>query len=158
VLGKTVENTLKIHRATPDDLPAIAALERRTNAAAHWSEQQYQSILDGADPIRVILVGDRQGELNSFLVARVLGAEWELENIAVSAALQRQGVGTALLQAMMTEARSAAASSVLLEVRESNLPARRLYAKVGFAEEGRRKAYYRDPVEDAILYRLMVSP
>ncbi len=149
---------MNIRRATQDDLPAIVTLERRTNAAAHWSEDQYQSILREAAPRRVMLVGEKQGELKSFLVARVLEVDWELENIVVAAEQQRQGVGTALLQAMMTEARTAAASSVLLEVRESNLAARRLYEKAGFAEEGRRKAYYRDPAEDAILYRLLVSP
>jgi [ribosomal protein S18]-alanine N-acetyltransferase len=47
-----------------------------------------------------------------------------------------------------------AAPAILLEVRESNLPARRLYEKHGFREVGRRRAYYRDPAEAAILYAL----
>ena len=44
------------------------------------------------------------------------------------------------------------ASAILLEVRESNRLARQLYEKRGFSEVGRRRAYYRDPVEDSILY------
>ena len=46
---------------------------------------------------------------------------------------------------------------VLLEVRESNTPARRLYEKLGFALEGRRPGYYQDPGEDALLFRLMLQ-
>jgi ribosomal protein S18 acetylase RimI-like enzyme len=57
----------------------------------------------------------------------------------------------------MDAASESASESVFLEVRESNHPARRFYEKAGFQQSGVRKAYYRDPPEDAILYRLELS-
>jgi ribosomal-protein-alanine N-acetyltransferase len=59
-----------------------------------------------------------------------------------------------LIKALMKRARNQAATAILLEVRESNLAARGLYEKRGFREVGRRRSYYADPVEDAILYTL----
>jgi len=56
-----------------------------------------------------------------------------------------------LLAALVKTAKERGARSVTLEVRESNLPARRLYISAGFQEEGRRKDYYRNPKEDAII-------
>ena len=55
---------------------------------------------------------------------------------------------------MLRQAQTLAASRILLEVRESNLAARRLYEKHGFRESGRRPKYYSNPIEDAILYTL----
>jgi ribosomal-protein-alanine N-acetyltransferase len=55
---------------------------------------------------------------------------------------------------LVGRAESQAARAILLEVRESNLPARGLYEKHGFHVHGRRRAYYQRPVEDAVLYRL----
>jgi len=57
-----------------------------------------------------------------------------------------------LLQALIDHAEKAGGSKILLEVRESNRPARRLYEKHAFRECGRRLKYYNDPFEDAILY------
>ena len=92
-----------------------------------------------------------------FLVARTLESEWEIENIAVIAERQRSGLGRALLGELVSRARLAGGSSVILEVRESNAAACALYEKLGFMEEGRRKSYYHAPKEDAVLYRLRLS-
>lgn len=91
-----------------------------------------------------------------FLVVRVLDREWEIENIAVSTKLQRGGYGRQLISEMIHTARTENAKLIFLEVRESNLKARAFYEKHGFRESGRRKGYYNDPVEEAILYQLVV--
>jgi len=103
------------------------------------------------------------GISGGFLVARGVGGDWEIENIVVSAHLRRQGVGTDLLKSFLarvgkreaSESSSAqsAAKTVHLEVRESNLAARELYTRMGFVPAGRRKGYYSDPPEDAILLK-----
>ena len=80
--------------------------------------------------------------------------ENDLRNIFSSDLPLRRGIAHELLRALIQRAENEAASSILLEVRESNLPARRLYEKNGFREVGRRRVYYRDPVEDAVLYKL----
>jgi ribosomal-protein-alanine N-acetyltransferase len=71
----------------------------------------------------------------------------------VAAEFLRRGIADELLRELVQRAESEV-SAILLEVRESNLPARRLYEKHGFREVGRRREYYREPAEDAILYAL----
>jgi ribosomal-protein-alanine N-acetyltransferase len=73
---------------------------------------------------------------------------------------QGRGVGHALLQAVVAEARALSAARLLLEVREGNERARRLYAARGFAEVGRRRGYYpaRGGREDAIVMSLALEP
>jgi ribosomal-protein-alanine N-acetyltransferase len=87
-----------------------------------------------------------------FLVALRAGPEWELENIVVAEDVRGKGVGKQLIHKLFTQAQEANSNLVFLEVRESNASARRFYEKLGFQETGRRKAYYSNPTEDAILY------
>ena len=87
-----------------------------------------------------------------FLIARQAAAEWELENIVVAEEFRGRGIGTELLKELLTEAQKANSDAVFLEVRESNTASRRLYEKLGFHETGRRRDYYSNPTEDAILY------
>ena len=89
-----------------------------------------------------------------FLVAQHVASEWELENIVVSKTERQKGIGKLLLDALLASAREVNSAAVSLEVRESNRAARFLYEKIGFQQAGRRKNYYANPREDAILYRL----
>lgn len=143
-----------IRRATPDDIAAIRAIEQRAPSAAHWSAEEYRKLVATA----VVLVAEQKYEICGVVCARLVGGEWELENIVVAELFLRRGVADSLLRALLDQAASAAASRIFLEVRESNLPARRLYEKHGFHETGRRRNYYQNPPEDAILYdRSLVS-
>jgi ribosomal-protein-alanine acetyltransferase len=101
-----------------------------------------------------VLLAEQAGQLCGFLCAHAVAGEWEIENMAVAADFLRRGIGSELLGDLIRRARIESASTILLEVRKSNLPARRLYEKHGFCEVGRRGTYYRDPPEDAILYAL----
>ena len=139
-----------IRAATPADLPAILAVEQASPTAAHWTAEQYQRRLEDG----CLLVAERDGELYGFLCARVAAGEWEIENVVVATELLRRGIAYGLARELMQRAESEAVTAILLEVRESNLAARRLYEKLGFREVGRRRAYYSDPVEDAIQYAL----
>ena len=142
---------LRIRPATPNDAPSILALERTAAGAAHWSPEQYQEIL--SSPSRVVLVAEGDGRLQGFLIARC-GIDWEIENLVVAEELRNQGLGTELVGQLLDLARHHEAETILLEVRESNTAARTLYAKLHFHESGRRKAYYHDPEEDAVLYSI----
>jgi ribosomal-protein-alanine acetyltransferase len=143
-----------IRRATQADIPAMMALERRAATAAHWSAEQYRTAFSSEAPSRVVLIIEDETGVRGFIVGRVLDKEWEIENIAVAGPARRRGLGTRLLGEFLDLARSGGAQSVFLEVRESNLAARRLYEKWAFVERGRRKLYYREPEEDAIVFRL----
>jgi [ribosomal protein S18]-alanine N-acetyltransferase len=143
-------------------------LERQCVTAAHWTESQYLQALASTGGERLLLVAeapppipdnpqtkaDVDAELLGFLVAAHIAPEWELENIAIAPGARRKGLGKLLLIALLSAARETNSESVFLEVRESNTAARALYEKAGFEQTGRRKSYYTNPVEDAVLYRM----
>ncbi|MBZ5646476.1 MAG: ribosomal protein S18-alanine N-acetyltransferase [Acidobacteriia bacterium] len=143
---------IRVRVATPDDVPAMLAVEHHAATAAHWNEREYRKALEPGTPEREVLVIE-EGALLGFIVARVLGDEWEIENVAVSGPARRRGLGSRLVGELLDRARARRARSVFLEVRESNQAARLLYEKWAFLPAGRRKAYYSDPVEDALLFR-----
>ena len=129
----------------------MKALAAHAVTAAQWSDEHYRALF-AAGPERVALVIEEEAVVG-FVVARVAGGEWELENIAVAGAARRRGLGTRLLGELLDRARARGAQAVFLEVRESNQAARALYEKWAFVESGRRRRYYRDPEEDAVVYR-----
>jgi ribosomal-protein-alanine N-acetyltransferase len=145
---------LSIRPATSADLPAMTALERHASTAAHWSAEQYEALFRASDPGRVALVMLEESGLQGFVIASVVGGEWEIENMAIAGPARRHGLGTRLLGELLDLARAKGAEAVFLEVRESNRAARALYEKWAFLESGRRRRYYQDPEEDAIRYRL----
>jgi ribosomal-protein-alanine acetyltransferase len=156
---------VNIRIATLADVPGLLALERECATAAHWTEHQYQKIFESSENVRserLALVAEERRTENSeasdriligFLVAQRVHSEWELENIVVSPALRRKNIGTRLLAELINRARQTNTATVFLEVRESNQAARAFYANLGFRETGRRRRYYADPTEDAVLYR-----
>jgi [ribosomal protein S18]-alanine N-acetyltransferase len=146
----------QIRAACPADIPSIVGLERQASSAAHWPESFYRAIFEGGGAVRIFRVAEAGGLLQGFLLARVIADECELENIIVAEASQRRGFGSKLIRALVEAARDQNATRILLEVRESNASARALYEKCGFALTGRRKAYYTNPVEDAVGYTLKV--
>ncbi|SPT52866.1 ribosomal-protein-alanine N-acetyltransferase [Actinomyces bovis] len=81
----------------------------------------------------------------------------DLLTIATVPAWRRKGIGSALLDAAVEIARQAGCKHLLLEVRESNTGAQRLYESRGFKGLGRRRKYYLQPVEDALVMRLTLA-
>ncbi|MGD0468515.1 MAG: ribosomal protein S18-alanine N-acetyltransferase [Terriglobales bacterium] len=139
-----------IRSAALNDVPAILAIEQPAPGAAHWTSEQYNKLVNSG----VVLVAEAAGQLCGFVCAQAVAGDWEIENLVVSAEFLRRGIANELVRELIRRAKSEAASAMLLEVRESNLPARGLYEKHGFCEVGRRRVYYTDPVEDAVLYAL----
>jgi [ribosomal protein S18]-alanine N-acetyltransferase len=102
----------------------------------------------------IVLVAEQAGKLCGFISAQIIAGEWEIENVVVAPESLGRGIASDLMEALIKRAREERALAMMLEVRESNLPARRLYEKHGFREVGRRRLYYQVPEEDAILYTL----
>ena len=138
------------------DVAEMILLERQCPTTAHWTEQQYLDLFAarGESPARLALVAEEDGAstLAGFLVARNVPPDWELENIVVAPTFRRMGIGKKLIDALLVQAQHTDSEAVFLEVRESNTAARCLYENLGFRETGRRKAYYANPSEDAVLY------
>jgi len=137
-----------IRSAVLGDVPALLAIERETANAAHWIEVQYERrAADG-----LILAAETGRGICGFVCAREVADVWEIENVVVAEQNRRSGIADSLLRELLRRVREHGGDAVWLEVRESNRPARRLYEKHGFRETGRRREYYRDPIEDAVLY------
>ena len=137
-----------VRKATLSDIPAVAALER-----AEFPDGADEGMLtrlwetDGG----IILAAGEGDALLGYVWARFVLDEGEIGNIAVAPERRRCGVGAALLGALFAESERRGAAVLRLEVRESNLAARRLYEKNGFETVGKRRNYYEKPTEDAIL-------
>jgi len=144
---------MHIRPAAPADIPTLMALEKCAVTAAHWSPEQYQAAFANTEVARIALVIEHEARVEGFLIARVVEQEWEIENLAVAGSARRRGHGTRLLGELLDMARTRGADAIFLEVRASNLAARRLYEKWAFIESGVRHRYYRNPEEDAITYR-----
>jgi ribosomal-protein-alanine N-acetyltransferase len=154
---------MRLRPAEFGDIPRLMEIERQSPSAAHWSEREYGALFSGAcgdesgQPRRVCLVAETELAVAGFVVALCLGSEWEIENLVVDSAFLRRGYGTVLLRELLSRAANEGARRVLLEVRESNQVARAFYDRWGFKASGRRRRYYRDPVEDAILLQFMCN-
>ena len=148
---------MPIRSATPADLAAILALERRSGTAGHWQRVQYQALFEPSAPPRIALLAEEESTLLGFLIARPTGADWELENLVVAAGARRRGLGTRLLNQLFALLRRPGGQALFLEVRESNAAARALYENCGFVAVGRRQHYYQEPWEDAVMYRLILG-
>lgn len=137
-----------VRKATLSDIPAVAALERAEfpDGADEGMLTRLWETDDG-----VILAAGEGDALLGYVWARFVLDEGEIGNIAVAPERRRCGVGAALLGALFAESERRGAAVLRLEVRGSNLAARRLYEKNGFETVGKRKNYYEKPTEDAIL-------
>jgi ribosomal-protein-alanine N-acetyltransferase len=142
---------LTIAEATRDDVPAIVAIERAAFSDP-WSAQSFREALEHHAVYFACARRDGAGVVG-YVVAWFVADEGEIANLAVAPEGWGAGIGRALLDAALREAGRRRASAVYLEVRDSNERARRLYESRGFEEVGRRRDYYRRPVEDAIVLR-----
>ncbi|MCS6816796.1 MAG: ribosomal protein S18-alanine N-acetyltransferase [Blastocatellia bacterium] len=143
-----------------DDLPEVVEIEELSHLS-RWGAQGYAREL--ALPERSILLVARPMEAHvprrvlGFLCSTLVLDEWHIHNLATHPNFRRQGIARALLLHGRAMARERGARYALLEVRASNLPAQRLYQQLGFYVFHRRKGYYADPPEDALLMRCNLS-
>lgn len=149
-----------VRPATHADLPAIAALDRECFGNP-WSLELYRQELHR--PFARLAVMEHGGALVGLSCSWVMGDEAHLLRIATRAELRRRGLGRRLLESVLAHMGEAGCAVVLLEVAAANLPARALYERFGFEPLAVRKAYYREPPDDAVvmqrrLDRDVISP
>lgn len=132
----------------PGDLERAALLEVGCFTEP-WSLNMLAAGLDCS--LDSYLVYEEEGVLRGYCVMRVLGDEGEIQRIAVEPAFRRQGIARKLMDAMVDLARGRGVREMALEVRESNIGARKLYESYGFMQEAVRRGYYHNPAESAII-------
>jgi len=156
-LGQHVDVTTRVQRVRDGDIATIAAIERRSFSDP-WSERSFRDVLTHSQ-MYFACIRDEQPvsppatRVVGYVVAWFAAGQGEIANLAVDPDVRGQGIGSALLDAALDEAKRHRTEEVFLEVRSSNLRARQLYESRGFAEVGRRRRYYRLPVEDAVILR-----
>jgi [ribosomal protein S18]-alanine N-acetyltransferase len=150
---------MTLRRAQPVDLDPILAIASASPEAPQWQPAAYGSYLtsDPASPnlLRTAIVAVHRDQIKAFAAATVLldGAQnlCQLDSMAVHPEARRQGIGSALLRALLAWATDNHARHFSLEVRASNAPAIGLYQRLGLRPEGRRPRYYTHPEEDALI-------
>lgn len=141
----------RIRPARRGDLDAVACIERE-RFSHPWSRDYFRAELDNGVAHLLVIESGRPAQVAGYLLFWRLGAELELHKIAVSAACGRRGLGARLLRRFLECGREWGCERAVLEVRAANEAAVRLYEKHGFRLAGRRREYYRQPVEDALVY------
>jgi ribosomal-protein-alanine N-acetyltransferase len=127
---------------TAADLPAVEAIQQACPTAAQWPVRDY---LDHQSTV----CEDGAAVLGFLVVRQVAPGEREILNLAVPPAHQRLGIASFLLARQW----SSGPGTWFLEVRESNVAARKFYKQKGFFEIDRRRSYYEHPTEDCIVMR-----
>jgi ribosomal-protein-alanine N-acetyltransferase len=131
------------------DLPAIHAIEQ-ASFRSPWPPNAYRSELE-TNRLANYLVARIDDEIVAYGGMWIMVDEAHITTFAVHPAWRRQRIGERLLLAFLDIARDRHAAEATLEVRLSNLPARRLYEKYGFRPVGLRPRYYSDDNEDALI-------
>ncbi|GAB3152700.1 ribosomal protein S18-alanine N-acetyltransferase [Microbispora hainanensis] len=133
-----------LRRMTHDDLPAVMHIERTTFPADAWSEAMMRGELADQPRTRHYVVAEVGDRVVGYAGLAAAGDQADVQTIAVLADHRRAGVGTALLNELLTEAARRGAVSVFLEVRADNPAAQAMYERFGFRRLGLRRRYYED--------------
>jgi ribosomal-protein-alanine acetyltransferase len=137
-----------IREMAPADVAAIESVLGASSGASQWSAAELLALVKGGTRV---FVAEEAGEVVGASAVRAVADEVEVLTLGVVPSWRRRGLGRELMVAALSKAGEAGARQVFLEVRESNQGARAFYATLGFAESGRRRAYYRHPTEDALV-------
>jgi ribosomal-protein-alanine N-acetyltransferase len=138
---------LNIRRLTYADLPQVIAVERRAFPTP-WSLAMF--VLELSKPSGICLAASFGDRIVGYMICSRYDTVWHLMNVAVEPRLQRQGIATALIERLF-ELADSPSEQYTLEVRTSNDAAIRLYEGFGFRGAGRRRGYYHDNREDALI-------
>ena len=141
---------MMILRMNESHVKAVAELENICFSDP-WSENSVASELK--NKLALWLVAEEEGQVAGYIGSQTCGDETDMMNVAVHPDFRRRGIAQTLVNALVEELKAIESRCLTLEVRASNAPAIALYEKLGFSEIGRRKNYYRNPREDALILR-----
>ena len=151
-MGKElVRRKMMIVSMTSDHVAQVAELERICFGTEAWSEKSVASELN--NPLSFWLVAVDGDRVAGYVGSQTVLDESDMMNVAVHPDYRKQGIATALIVGLVEELRKRGSRCLTLEVRASNENAISLYKKLDFQEVGRRKNYYRNPREDALILR-----
>jgi ribosomal-protein-alanine N-acetyltransferase len=165
-------DAITVRPAVVEDAADVLEIEQACAEAPHWNEGVWAQILAhsslydsklvgpyGADGLqRFCFVAEHKEDVVGFLVLSLVtsmaGGVAEIESVAVMEFARRHGVGRSLCEQASLSASLHGAETLQLEVRSANAAALAMYRSMGFVEQGRRRGYYADPPDDAVLMML----
>lgn len=153
IAGK--ETQVSLERMTEHDLLEVVELEERSNLSP-WGWDAYHLELRSTNSLMLVarasgVLAHTGAHIVGFIVAREMAGEIHINNVAVRPDARGRGIGRHLMQAALSWGREKGAGQAVLEVRAGNVAAQELYRRCGFQIVGRRRRYYKTPVEDALL-------
>ena len=155
---------LSIARMTEHDLLEVVEIEELSGISV-WGWDAYHRELQSPEDVIMLVARTRATEttqdqgraIAGFIVSRLVAGELHINNVAVRPESHRRGIAAQLLTAVLREGRRNGALLAFLEVRAGNAAAQGLYRRCGFQVTGRRRRYYNQPVEDALLMSLLLE-
>jgi ribosomal-protein-alanine acetyltransferase len=156
-----IPRDITIVRMTEHDLVEVVEIEEQSGLS-RWGWAAYYAELQGANRDLMLIAKPSHSALEAapiagYIVARETAGELHINNVAVRAEYRRRGIGAALLNRVLDEARRRKANAAFLEVRSANHAAQALYEKSGFKAIARRADYYSEPREDAVVMSLVLG-
>lgn len=144
---------IKLRKMLPKDASVISELEKRlfgtcTDEASYRKMCTYEG--------NIYMAAEDNGKVIAYCAITALYETADLCNIAVKEEYRRCHIAEKLLEKCVITCKARGVTRILLEARESNAPAVNLYKKMGFMEIGRRKNYYKEPCEDAVIMEKML--
>lgn len=158
------EEDLNLREMTEADIPTIMEIEHELFYVP-WTPDLFLEELASRDEFYQVIKGKKvtskhsyllecKGQIVGFFLGWAIFGEYSLMNIGVRKSHQKLGLGSFLLQNVIEKALELECLTLYLEVRESNIPAQKLYRKFGFEQISIRKNYYHQPTENALVMRL----
>ena len=149
-------DSVMIERMTEHDLLEVVEIEEISNLSPWGWDAYHLELQNGFGSLMLVArLSPHQGgapkSIVGFIVARQMAGEIHVNNVAVRPEYRRRGIGENLLRAVLAWGRANDTAQAVLEVRAENTAAQMLYQSCGFAVIGRRRRYYKAPVEDALL-------
>lgn len=144
----------QMRRMTEEDIPDVIEIEKRSFISP-WTRGMFAQTLES--PVARNLVMTESGDIVGYVIFYQAGLEMHIMNIAVHPALRRQGIGLDIMKRVIEGARINSVEECFLEVRETNFPAQGLYERLGFKRIGKRRGYYTETNEDAIVMALSLE-
>ena len=141
---------MKIRRMTVADVPQVSVIEAATFATP-WSARSFQEEMERNACARYLVAEEDDGTVVAYGGAWIIFDEGHITNVAVEKSRRGEGIGRALMVALMQYTANLGVNYLTLEVRRSNQVAQSLYKSFGFVELGVRKRYYEDNGEDALM-------
>lgn len=143
-----MKNSGKIETFSKDQLDDLLNIEE-ASFSNPWTREAFAAAINSPD--MEIITCCRRDSVTGYIVLYRIRQILVIANLAVRASFRRRGLGRALLEAGIRHGREHGCNYSVLDVRQSNIPAIKLYEEAGFSSIGVNEGYYRNPPEDSLV-------